>query len=167
MGARGFNVAEEGHVVSILSPQSISGGVTSTPFHLKYAGKANILVQFGALAGAPGVVILNACSNAAGAGATPIPFTYYTKSTAGNTTDTLDLNGSTPSAAFAATAAGFTPADTANTFFEIVVQSDQLPAGLPYLQLSLASGAVANFASAIAILTGLDYAGGQQPTVTT
>ncbi|QMV19688.1 hypothetical protein GOB94_14050 [Granulicella sp. 5B5] len=166
MGARGFNVAEEGHVVSILSPQSISGGVTSTPFHMKYAAKANIIIQYGALAGAPGAITVKACSDASGDGATAIPFTYYTKSAAGNTADTLDLVTG-PSAANSATAEGFTPADNINTFVEIVIQSDQLPAGLPYIEVTLASGAVANYASAVAILTGLSYAGSQQPTVTT
>ncbi|GGA80734.1 hypothetical protein GCM10011507_34940 [Edaphobacter acidisoli] len=167
MGARGINLAEEGHVISILSPQSISGGVAATPFNLKNAAKANIIIQLGALAIAPGAITLNACSDISGDGATAIPFTYYKQTTSGNANDTLSLNGSTPSTAFAATSAGFTPADTANTFYEIVVQADQLPAGLPYLQLELACGSGADYASAVAILTGLNYPGSQQPTATT
>lgn len=167
MGARGINLAEEGHPISILSPQNISGGVAATPFNMNNAGKACIFVQFGALAGAPGAITLNACSNISGAGATAIPFAYYQQTTAGTANDTLLLNGSTPSTAFAATSAGFTPANAANTFYMLVVQADQLPAGLNYLQLELACGAVVDYASAIAILTGLAYAGSQQPTATT
>lgn len=166
MGARGINLAEDGHPISILSPQSISGGLTSIFFNLKTAAKANILLQLGALAAAPGAVTLLAASSAAGAGAVAIPFTYYQQPTAGNVNDTLAQNGG-PSTAFAATAAGFVPADAANTFYVIEVQSDQLPAGLPYLALSIADGTNADFASALAILTGLDYPGSTQPTATT
>ena len=165
-GARGSNLAEEGHPISILSPQSISGGVAATPFNMKNAAKANIIIQFGALAIAPGAVTLNACSDISGDGAIAIPFTYYKQTTAGNANDTLVAN-SGPSTAFAATASGFTPADTPNTFYMLVVQSDQLPAGLPYLQLELACGSGADYVSAVAILTGLNYPGSTQPTATT
>jgi len=167
MEARGFNVAEEGHLVSVLSPQNATGGVAGTVFNMKNAAKVNIVIQFGALAAALGAITLNACSNIAGAGATAIPFTYYQQVTAGNANDTLELNGSTPSTVFAATAAGFTPTDAANTFVILVVQADQLPAGLPYLQLEIANGANADYVSALAILTGLAYPGTQQPTATT
>jgi hypothetical protein len=167
MGARGFNVAEEGHIVSVLSPQNITGGAAGTVFNMKNAAKANIVIQFGALAAALGAITLNACSNISGAGATPIAFSYYQQITAGNANDTLELNGSTPSTAFAATTAGFTPADAANTFVILEVQADQLPAGLPYIQLEIANGANADFVSALAILTGLAYPGSQQPTATT
>lgn len=166
-GARGFNIFEEGHVISILSPKNGTGGATAIPFNLKNAAKACILLQLGATAGAPGIVTLNACSDAGGDGAVAIPFTYYQQPTAGLTNDTLALNGSTPSTAFAATAAGFTPANAHDTFYGIVVQADQLPAGLPYLELVVAEGANANFVSAVAVLTGLNYAGASQPTATT
>lgn len=166
MGARGINLAEEGHVISIISPQNITGGKAATIFSMANAAKANILIQFGALAAALGAITLNACSDISGDGATAIPFTYYQQPVAGNAIDTLELNGSTPSTAFAATSAGFTPADAANTFCILVVQADQLPAGLPYLQLEIANGANADFVSAAAILTGLAYAGSQQPTAT-
>ncbi len=167
MGARGISLASEGHIVSILSPSNITGGAAGTPFNLKNAAKANIVIQFGALAAALGAITLNACSSIAGAGATPIPFTYYQQPTTGNANDTLELNGNTPSNAFAATAAGFVPAFAANTFAILEVQADQLPAGLPYLQLEIANGANANYVSALAILTGLTYSGSQQPTATT
>jgi hypothetical protein len=167
MGARGINLAEEGHIVSILSPKSISGGAAATIFNMKNAGKANIIIQFGAEAAALGAITLNACSDIAGDGATAIPFTYYQQPVAGNNIDTLELNGSTPTTAFAATAAGFVPANVANTFALLVVQADQLPMGLPYLQLEIANGANVDFASAVAVLTGLAYAGSTQPSATT
>jgi len=166
MAARGFNIFEEGHVVQILSPGSISGGVTSTYFNLKTAAKANILINIGALAAAEGALTLLAASNNAGAGATAIPFTYYTKSTTGNAADTLDLVTG-PSAANSATAAGFTPANTANTFVGIVIEEDQLPAGLNYLAIAFADGTNADYVAASAILTGLSYPGSQQPSATT
>jgi hypothetical protein len=165
MGARGLNVAEEAHVVSILSPGSLSGGETSTYFNLKTAYKANIIVQLGALAAAPGALTLLAAADNTGTGATAIPFTYYTKSTAGDSNDTLDLNvGASP--AFAATAAGFVPANAANSFAILVVNADQLPSGLPYVALAFADGTNVDFVSAVAILTGLSYPGPQQPSAT-
>lgn len=167
MGARGINLAEEGHIISILSPKSISGGAAATAFNLKNAAKANIIIQIGAEAAALGAITLNACSDIAGDGATAIPFSYYQQPVTGNNIDTLELNGSTPSTAFSATSAGFVPAAVANTFVVLVVQADQLPQGLPYLQMEIANGANADFVSAVAILTGLAYAGSQQPSATT
>ena len=166
MGARGINLAEEGHPVSILSPQNVTGGVTSTAFSLKNAGKANIFLQIGALSATLGAVTLNASTSAAGANPTAIPFTYYQQPTAGNANDTLALNGSTPSSAFSATSAGFVPANAANTFYVLVVQADQLPQGSPYLQLAIADGTDTDYVSALAVLTGLAFAGNQQPSAT-
>ena len=46
------------------------------------------------------------------------------------------------------------------------VQADQLPAGHDYLKLSLADGTNADFASAVAILTGVRYQGESNPSAT-
>src|SRR5580698_7786552 len=89
MGARGFNVAVEGHVVPILNPGSISGGVSGLIFSLRNASKANIIITWGALAAAQGAVTLNACTTQAGANPTPIAFDRYQQLLAGSGNDVL------------------------------------------------------------------------------
>lgn len=160
MSVKGFYTAQEGHVVSILSPQSISGGVTATPFHLKNNAHADIVIQLGAQAAANTKILLNACTNAAGAGATAIPFDIFTQETAGNLNDVT--SGRTP-----VTAAGYTPTANANTFYIVSIDAASLPQGSPYLQLQITNGANANFASAVAILSGGRNTSDQSLTVTT
>jgi hypothetical protein len=159
MGARGINLAFEGHTVPVLNPASISGGVSGQIFSMKGAAKLNLYIIWGALAAAQGVVTLSACSDLNGDGATPIPFTRYMQVAAGAGSDVL----SQPSAV---AAAGYTPSDTPNTIDLLVLQADQLPVGLPYLKLAIADGTNVDFATAIAVLTGLRYGGEQNPSAT-
>jgi hypothetical protein len=159
MGARGTNLAFEGHAVPVLNPGSISGGVSGQVFSLKGAAKANIYIGWGALAAAQGAVTLSACSDLAGDNPTPIAFTRYTQASAGAGNDVF----SQPQAV---TAAGFTPSDTPNTLDLLVIQADQLPQGLPYLKLSIADGTNVDYAYALAVLTGLRYDGEQNPSAT-
>ena len=160
MGARGIYVAQEAHVVSVLSPQNITGGVTGTPFALKTYAHASIIVQLGAQAAAATKILLNACSNAAGAGATAIPFDIFTQETAGNTNDVT--SGRLPQ-----TAAGYTPSANANIFYILELDAATLPAGLPYVQLQITNGANADYASAVAILSAGRNTSDQSLTVTT
>jgi len=159
MGARGYNIAEEGHVVPVLNPASISGGLTGLVFGMRFASKANIIIQWGALAAAQGAVTLNACTSEAGANPTPIAFDRYQQLLAGAGNDVL-------AGRVSVTAAGYTPSDVPNTVDVLHVQADELPPGSPYLQLAIADGTNVDFASAVAVLTGVRYQGVSNQTAT-
>jgi hypothetical protein len=159
MGARGINLAVEGHIVPALNPASISGGVTGLVFSLKNAAKANVIIAWGALAAAQGAVTLNACTSEAGANPTPIAFDRYQQLLAGAGNDVL-------AARSAVTAAGYVPSDVPNTIDVLHVQADQLPPGSPYLQLAIADGTNVDMASAVAVLTGVRYQGESNQTAT-
>lgn len=79
--SKGFNIAVDGHTALILPPQSIAGGVVTQPFSLKSFDHASIIIAFGATSSppvAPTAIIVNQCTSAAGANATPLSsFRYY------------------------------------------------------------------------------------------
>ncbi len=163
MGARGFFVAQEGHVVNILPPANTAAGVSSQAFNVKNAAHVSILLQFGALAEAPGAFTVNAGSDLAMAGAVAIPFNLFKQETSGAANDVLSTR-------IAEAATGYAPPDISDIFYVLEIDADTLPAGSPYLQLVLAPAAVTtdtNLGSAIAILSGLRFAEDQGLTVTT
>lgn len=157
--AKGIYLAQDCHVVNILPPVSVSGGITAQPFHMRDAGHASIILQIGASPAALTGVTLNACTNNAGANPTPIPFDLFSQTTSGTANDVLG-------ALQAEASTGFVPADAADTFYVIEVDGDSLPEGSPYLQLDIAKGANAVIASAVAILSGLRQACESNPTAT-
>ncbi|HVJ09273.1 MAG TPA: hypothetical protein VM554_12905 [Acidisarcina sp.] len=159
MSAKGFYVAQSGHVVNVLPPVDITGGKTGQPFSMALAGHASILLQIGVSAAAPGAVTLNACSDNLGSNPTAIPFDVFKQETAGAANDVLTTRTPVP-------AAGFVPSPNDGIFYVIEVDADALPAGLKYVQLALANGVNSCIASAVAILSGLRFAGDQNPTAT-
>ncbi len=152
----GFYSAQAGHWVPLIGPVDETGGKTSAAFSLGMYAHASILVVIGVSAAAPGAVTLNACSNAAGAGATLIPFNVF-KCEAANS----DVLG----AKVACTTAGFTPPATDNIFYIIEIDAQQLPQGLPYLQLVEADTTNSVINAAFALLSGPRQASDQSATV--
>jgi hypothetical protein len=159
MGARGTNLALEGHIVPVFSPASISGGVAGQVFSLKGAAKANIIIQWGALAAAPGTVTVSACTDLAGDNPVAIGFDRYTQVAAGAGNDVLSARSSV-------TAAGYTPSDVPNTLDVLHLQADQLPAGHDYIKVALADGTNADFAAILAVLTGVAFHGESNASAT-
>ncbi|WP_201319147.1 hypothetical protein [Paenibacillus sp. EPM92] len=153
---RGFNIAEVGHVVNLLPPVDITGGKTGAVFSMANYGHATIIVQVGVSAAAFTKIILNECSNFAGAGAAAIPFSIYKEET------TL---GDTLSAREDVLATGYTPSANDNIFYVIELDGAALSEGKQFVQLSLTNGVNSVIASAVAILSGSRYAGDQSPTV--
>jgi hypothetical protein len=151
-----FYAAQDGHIVPLIFPRNITGGVTSPAFSLKNYSHASIVLVLGAQAAANTDIILNACTNASGAGATPIAFDLFAAET--SNVDLLTVRE-------AQTASGYAPSANADIFYVIEIDTQQLPQGYPYLQLEVTNGANANYASAVAILSGARYGGDQSPTV--
>jgi hypothetical protein len=164
MSAKGFRVAESGHVVNVLPPVDITGGTTSQAVDLALAGHVSFILQIGLSAAAPGAVTVQAGTataavGAAVAGAATLPFRVYKQETAGAAKDTLDAGTDVA-------ATGFTPAAADGIFYVIEIDADALPSGKPYVQLALANTTNSVIASAVAILSGLRFAGLSSPTVT-
>jgi len=160
MGAKSFWASQDGHIVSVLSPQNTTGGVTGQAFNLAGYDHASIILQQGAVAAASTKILVNACSDTSGTGATAIPFTLFAQETAGTSNDVLGTK-------VAVTSAGYTPTANANTFYVIEVDAQQLPSGLNCVQLQITNGANANYASAVAVLSSGRFTGDQSPTATT
>jgi hypothetical protein len=159
MSAKAFWAAQDGHVVSLISPKNISGGAIAQIFNMEGYAHASIVIQLGAQAAANTAILLNACTDAAGDGATAIPFNLFTQETAGNANDVLSTR-------LSETAAGYAPSANANIFYVIELDAAALPQGSPFVQLDITNGANANFASAVAILSGGRYTGDQSPSAT-
>jgi hypothetical protein len=159
MSVNGFYAAQEGHLVNILPPQNISGGATAQVFNMEGYRHASIIVQLGAQAAANTKILVNACTGASGDGAVAVPFNIFTQETAGVANDVLSVR--TP-----VTATGYTPSPNANIFYVIELDADALPQGSPYVQLEITNGANANFASAVAVLSGGRFVGDQSPSAT-
>lgn len=157
--SKGIYVAQDCHVVNILPPVDVTGGVTSQAFHVRDAGHVSIALQIGVSAAALTGVTLNACTDNTGANPTAIGFNLHKQETAGASNDVLG-------ARTAETAAGFVPTANDDVFYVLEVDADTLPEGSPYLQLDIANGANSVIASAVAILSGLRQAGESNPTAT-
>ena len=151
-----FYAAQDGHLVQLVAPVNITGGVTSPAFSLKNYAHASIVVGIGVSAAAPTTLLLNACTNAAGAGATPIPFNLFTAETAN-----LDVL----SAKVPVTAAGYSPSGNDGIFYVIEIDAQTLPQGFPYLQVQIVNGANSVIAAVYAVLSGARFACDQSPTV--
>lgn len=155
----GFHIADAGHVVNILTPQSISGGVTAQAFSLKNAEHVSIILQFGVFGSAlPTAILLNACSSAAGAGATAIPFRYYYNNTGGTSNDVLTGGGVVAATGILAAAmvknnAQFLVIEVDAA--EIDFLGDSNGSDFPYLQLQITDSGNTTFASAVAVLSGV------------
>jgi hypothetical protein len=156
---RGFWAAQDGHVVSVLSPQNMSGGVTGQIFNMEGYEHASILIQLGAQAAAATKILLNACTDAAGDGAAAQPFNLFTQETAGLSNDVLSTRQ-------AVAATGYTPSANANIFYVIELDAASLPQGSPYVQLQITNGANADYVSAVAVLSAGRYTGDQSPSAT-
>jgi hypothetical protein len=162
--AKGFYTAQKGHVVNILPPVDVTGGKTSQAFSMAGAAHATIILQIGVSAAAPTSVTVQAGTATAAvgasvAGAAAIAFDVFKQETAGASNDVLGVRT-------ACTVTGFAPSANDGIFYVIEIDGDQLPAGSPYVQLNITNGANSVIANAVAILSGLRYAGESNPTAT-
>lgn len=153
---RGLVVSEMGHVVLALAPVSASGGKTTQAFSMDNYMHASIVIGIGAQAAQMTSIVVNACTSAAGANPTAIPFSVYKAETA---------NGDVLGARTLEAAAGFQPSATAGIFYVIELDAEELPQGSPYVEVVITNGANADFVSVVAFLSGARFAEQQSPTV--
>jgi len=153
MSAKGFYVAEEGHVVNILPPQDVAAGVSSDVFSMKGYSHATIIVQCGATNADAGNVTIEECDDFTPTNDTAITFNYYAETTAAG--DTLGAKAS---------AAAIDVSANDNIMYVIEIDAQQLTDGYPNLILKWSVCGGATYGSAVAILSGARYASAESAT---
>jgi hypothetical protein len=157
-------LAQDSHIVNVLPPVDVTGGKTSQAVSLADASHVDFIVQVGVSAATLGAVTVQAGTATAAVGATvagaaAIPFDLWKQETAGAANDVLGTRT-------AVAVGGFTPSANDGIFYVIGVDAANLPAGSNYVQLAIANGVNSVISSAIAILSGLRFAGESSATVT-
>lgn len=154
--AKGFTIAEQGHVVNALPPLDIDAGAQTTDaFSMAEYSHASIIIQLG-VTGAASTVTVKESTDNAGSGATAIAFDYYAEETAA---------GDTLSARTAATASGFATSTNDSVMYVIEINAEDLSDGSEWVTVHLSDPGAATFASVVAVLSGSRYAEVQSPTV--
>ncbi|MFA5385571.1 MAG: hypothetical protein WC364_13125 [Eubacteriales bacterium] len=149
-----FVVAEQGHVVNILAPVDINGGVSSDVFSMKDASHATIIVQVGVSAATCDITV-EECDNFTPTTHTEIAFAAYKEETA---------DGDTLGSREAITSSGFTISGNNGIFYVFEIDAEELTEGYPNLRISFSNPGASVIASAVAILSGLAYQGDQTRT---
>ena len=142
MGRSGFNVAEQCHVVSMLSPVDITGATSSEVISMENWGHATLICMKGV--GSACTIQLEECTAFAGTGAATRIFKYaYERTAAGDTLTALAT----------ATTAGIATTTSSGELLVIEVDADELSDGYPYLRIKC-SATGANLGAWLAVLSG-------------
>ena len=151
-----MNIAEQGHVVNILPPQSITEAATSDVFSMKNYAHATIIVTAGATNADAGNITVEECDNFTPTTDTAIDFYYYAETTAAG--DTLGAR------TLAEAATGIDVSANDNITYVIEIDARELTDGYPCLELKWSAPGGATLVSAVAVLTGSRYAEDQSGT---
>lgn len=144
--SKGFVVAEQGHVVQLLAPQTLSAAATSDTFSMAGWAHASILLNFGAGSGCS--ITMGECTSFAGSDRTALSsFRMAQEATA---------NGDTLDAALAVASAITIAAGTA-AFAVIELDGDELSDGYPYVQVNISDPGTSKLAGAMVVLSGGRY----------
>ena len=165
MGARGIYVAQETHVVNLIPPVNVAGGLTSKVFNMKNWEHASILIQLGVQSAALKTISLQSSDNGSPANTTPIPFNLHKCETAYSA-----ANGDVLGPRVAVPNTGFTPSGTSGIMYVIELDASTLPAGQDYVQVVLTDNSPAAssvLASLQVILSGGRFEHDQSETVLT
>lgn len=145
---KGLVLSEVGHIVNVIPPIDITGGVTGDRFTMKNHKHATIIVQVGVSAAAFTKIIVRECNAATSGTATDIGFSLRAEETdAGDTLGAVE----------AVAAAGKTPSANNNIFYVIELDAAELSDGFPWVEVALTNGVNSVIASCVAILTGARY----------
>lgn len=174
----GVNIAVAAHTINALPPVSISGGKTAQAFSMKGAEHASIIISFGVQGAAvPTSIVVNQCTNAAGANPVALAsFRYYYQLLGGAGNDILNgaaqalTNAPSVPPNWTTSASGIVafPTSVANLVYIIEIDSAELETPTvnvvgtvteyPYLQVVIADSGNATIAAVTVVLSGLRYA---------
>jgi hypothetical protein len=163
MSAKGFWVAQDGHVANLIPPKSAGAAVAATRFSLAQYDHASIILQFGVAGGPIGAITLNVYAAQTGGSGVAIPYRLFKQEA---TSAPYDVLGPLTNEA----STGYTPApDEANAMYVIELDAADLlqAANGTYVELDIAVGSLATTAqllSAIAVLSGGRNTSDQSPT---
>lgn len=160
MGAHGFVVAEEGHVVQLFEPADHTGAEASLVVRMENYSHMTAIISYGATPAADGVVYVESCDNMTPTTHTEIPFAYYKC--------ILDFEGALGDVLGARTAVSaavsMIPTATANTLYVIELDATQLVSGHIGFRIRQDNPTGASIMSGIAILSGARYGSPQSVT---
>jgi hypothetical protein len=139
---KGFVSAEEGHVMMLYEPLTVSAAATSDTFLMEAWQHASIVCLFGAGSGCS--ITVGECTSFAGSDRTAISFRYAIEATSGG--DVLD--------AALALASTITIAAGSACYAVIELDADELTDGYPYVQVNLSDPGTAKLACIMAVLSG-------------
>jgi hypothetical protein len=151
---KGFVIPEQGHIVNILPPIDVTGGVNSDVFSMRHAGHVDIIISMGVQALASTITV-EECDNFTPSNHTAIAFDYYYEDTS---------NGDTLSDRTAATSAGISSTTDNNIFKVISIDASQLTDGYPCLRVCFSDPGGSAIISAVAVLSGQRYQEENTPT---
>lgn len=158
MSSKGTCIAEEFHVVNILPPQDVSGGVNSDVFNMKNYAHATIIVQAGSTNADAGNITIEECTAADATGNTALSTTLwvYAETTAAG--DTLGARTNDVS---------IDVSGNDNIMYVIEIDASELTASYNYVRLAWSACGGTTYGSAVAVLSGPRYAMDQSPTALT
>jgi hypothetical protein len=163
MSAKGFWVAQEGHVANLIPPKSENTAIAATRFSLAQYDHASIILQLGAAGGPIGAITLNVYLAQTGGSGVAIPYRLFKQEASSAPFDVL-------SGIVNEAATGYTPgSDVANAMYVIELDAaDLLVANNgTYVELDIAVGSMgttAQLVGALAILSGGRNTSDQSPT---
>jgi hypothetical protein len=161
MGAKGFVLAEEGHLVQLWEPANHTAAENTLVVRMENYNHLTAIISYGATPAADGVITVESCNNMTPSVHTPITFAYY-KCIIDFETALGDVLGARTEVTVAAT--GLIPTVAANTMYVIELDADQLISGHIGFRFCQANPTGDSIMSAVAILSGARYASPQSPT---
>lgn len=159
MGAKGFNVVEEGHIVTIYVPVDMddtAGADSPVIVFMENYSHATIIISIGVDPRAAGVITVESCDTIVPGVATEIMFPYYRYETS-----QILANGDVPGALTWTTtaAAGLIPvAGGVPQMYVIELDDDMLVQDDIGFRVAMVDPGAASVGNVIAILSGARYA---------
>lgn len=147
---KGFNIAEEGHIVLAQPPIDIDtgGGATCVQFSMENYEHASIIIAQGVNDAVPGTITISECTDSTGAGATDIGFSYYAETTA---------DGDTMGARTTVANTGVALSANDNTFYCIELDASELSDGYPYVQVNWSNPGGSTLGTVVVVLSGARF----------
>lgn len=171
MSAKGFWVAQDGHLALVIPPASYAAAVTSKRFNLALFNHASIILQFGAAGGPTGAITVKAFAAVTGGSGVALAYRLVKFEQSSAPFDVATNNPLTNNSIFNETAAGYTPsADAADAMYIIEIDSADLlvAANGTYVEVEIAVGSLgttAQLISGVAVLSGGRNTSDQSPSV--
>jgi hypothetical protein len=145
MGAHGYNLCEEGHIVSLFDAGNHSTAASSEVFSMRDWEHATLIIQKGA--GSACTITLESCDDFVPTTVDNLGFRYYVENTAA---------GDTLATVATATSAGVALSTNTGTLLVIEVNAEDLTPAYPCLRIKHTAATTSAWC-AVAILTGGRY----------